>query len=117
MPRTEIEWFDARTRNRRDLDNDLNLDETVTYKICVRLVNEIHNTFCHETMSFAEKKVTNPYQCVSQPLFFSLVLCSHSLDRNLTGMAIADITLLSGFEVVTQNLDMVSGPLFIILSA
>lgn len=48
---------------------------------------------------------------------FSLVLCSHSLDRNLTGMAIADITLLSGFEVVTQDLDMVSGPLFIILSA
>lgn len=71
MPRTEIEWFDARTRNRRDLDNDLNLDETVTYKICVRLVNEIHNTFCHETMSFAEKKSHESLSmCFSAYIFF-----------------------------------------------
>ncbi|XP_038567629.1 complement C4-B-like [Micropterus salmoides] len=65
VPRSAIEWFDARTRNRRDLDNNLNSDETVTYKICV----------------------------------------SHSLNSNLTGMAIADITLLSGFEAVTEDLD------------
>ncbi|XP_068592591.1 complement C4-B [Cebidichthys violaceus] len=64
VPRSAIEWFDARTRNRRDLDN-LNSDEAVTYTICV----------------------------------------SHSLNTNLTGMAIADITLLSGFEVVTEDLD------------
>uniref|UniRef100_A0A8C9WYA0 Complement C4B (Chido/Rodgers blood group) n=1 Tax=Sander lucioperca TaxID=283035 RepID=A0A8C9WYA0_SANLU len=66
MPRSAIEWFDARTRNRRDLDNNLNSDEAVTYKICV------------------------------------------SLGSNLTGMAIADITLLSGFEAETKDLDRVS---------
>ncbi|XP_044063498.1 complement C4-B isoform X2 [Siniperca chuatsi] len=66
VPRSAIEWFDARTRNRRDLDNNLNSDEAVTYRICV----------------------------------------SHSLNSNLTGMAIADITLLSGFEAVTEDLDV-----------
>ncbi|XP_054476945.1 complement C4-B isoform X2 [Anoplopoma fimbria] len=65
VPRSAIEWFDARTRNRRELDNNLNSDEAVTYRICV----------------------------------------SRSLNSNLTGMAIADITLLSGFEVETQDLD------------
>lgn len=33
------------------------------------------------------------------------VCVSHSMDRNLTGMGIADITLLSGFEAVTAHLD------------
>ncbi|XP_051262421.1 complement C4-like [Dicentrarchus labrax] len=70
VPRSEIEWFDARTRSRRDLDNDLNSDETVTYRICV----------------------------------------SHSQNRTLTGMAIADITLLSGFEALTTDLDMLKLP-------
>ncbi|KAI9536511.1 hypothetical protein NQZ68_032306 [Dissostichus eleginoides] len=65
VARSAIEWFDARTRNRRDLDNNLQSENTVTYHVCV----------------------------------------SHSLDRNLTGMAIADITLLSGFQVETQDLD------------
>ncbi|XP_033496481.2 complement C4-B [Epinephelus lanceolatus] len=65
VPRSAIEWFDARTQNRRDVDNDVKSDETLTYTICV----------------------------------------SHSPDSNLTGMAIADITLLSGFEAVTQDLD------------
>ncbi|XP_035528727.1 LOW QUALITY PROTEIN: complement C4-B [Morone saxatilis] len=65
VPRSAIEWFDARTRNRRDLDNNLNSDKTVTYRICV----------------------------------------SHSQNRKLTGMAIADITLLSGFEALTTDLD------------
>ncbi|KAK5892501.1 hypothetical protein CesoFtcFv8_012872 [Champsocephalus esox] len=65
VARSAIEWFDARTRNRRDLDNNLKSENTVTYHVCV----------------------------------------SHSLDRNLTGMAIADITLLSGFQVETQDLD------------
>ncbi|XP_076594325.1 complement C4-B [Chaetodon auriga] len=64
VPRSAIEWFDARTRNRRDLENN-DVDETVTYTVCV----------------------------------------SHSLNRNLSGMAIADITLLSGFEAVTEDLD------------
>ncbi|XP_070823248.1 complement C4-B [Chaetodon trifascialis] len=65
VPRSAIEWFDARTRNRRDLENKEDVDETVTYTVCV----------------------------------------SHSLNRNLSGMAIADITLLSGFEAVTEDLD------------
>lgn len=38
VPRSAIERFDARTRNRRDLDNNLNSEEAVTYRICVRLV-------------------------------------------------------------------------------
>ncbi|XP_042345143.1 complement C4-B [Plectropomus leopardus] len=65
VPQSAVERFDAHTRNRRDLDNNLNSDEMLTYRICV----------------------------------------SHSLSSNLTGMAIADITLLSGFEAVTQDLD------------
>ncbi|XP_029307472.1 complement C4-B [Cottoperca gobio] len=63
--RSAIEWFDARTRNSRDLDNNLSPEDIITYHVCV----------------------------------------SHSLSSNLTGMAIADITLLSGFEVATQDLD------------
>uniref|UniRef100_A0A665VFC1 Complement 4B (Chido blood group) n=1 Tax=Echeneis naucrates TaxID=173247 RepID=A0A665VFC1_ECHNA len=55
---------DDAIRSKRDV-NDVNSDQTVTYKVCV----------------------------------------SHSLNHNLTGMAIADITLLSGFEVVTEDLD------------
>lgn len=42
------------------------------------------------------------------PVYVRLLLCSHSLSRNLTGMAIADITLLSGFEAQTVDLDNVS---------
>ncbi|KAM7383630.1 hypothetical protein PAMP_003265 [Pampus punctatissimus] len=65
VPRSPIEWFDARTRNRRDIDNSVNSDRKVTYKVCV----------------------------------------SHSPTNALTGMAIADITLLSGFEAVEEDLD------------
>ncbi|XP_074510063.1 complement C4-B [Sebastes fasciatus] len=70
VTRSAIEWFDARSRNRRYVDNNLNLEEAVTYTICV----------------------------------------SHSPNSNLTGMGIADITLLSGFEAVTQNLDELTEP-------
>uniref|UniRef100_A0A671UDA8 Complement C4B (Chido/Rodgers blood group) n=1 Tax=Sparus aurata TaxID=8175 RepID=A0A671UDA8_SPAAU len=66
VPRSTIEWLDARTRNRRDVDFNLDSESTVTYNVCV----------------------------------------SHSLNRNLTGMAIADITLLSGFQAETGHLDM-----------
>lgn len=45
--------------------------------------------------------------------FYSLFLCSHSVHRNLSGMAIADITLLSGFEVEIEDLDKVSGSLWL----
>lgn len=41
----------------------------------------------------------------------TLFLRSHSIHRNLSGMAIADITLLSGFEVKTEDLDKVSSSL------
>lgn len=67
--------------------------ETVTYKICVRLVGEITAT------------VSMLCLCV---WMFSALLCSHSVHRNLSGMAIADITLLSGFEVETQDMDKVA---------
>ncbi|XP_068425600.1 complement C4-B [Clinocottus analis] len=65
VSRSANDWLDAHTRNRRDLANNLNLDEHVTYTVCV----------------------------------------SNSLNSTLTGMSIADITLLSGFEAVTQDLD------------
>nr|AIA08678.1 complement component 4 [Miichthys miiuy] len=65
VPRSTIEWFDARTRSRRDLDKNLNSEGTVTYTVCV----------------------------------------SHSLNRNLSGMAVADITLLSGFNVIIEDLE------------
>lgn len=43
-------------------------------------------------------------------LTFSVCLlnCSHSSERKITGMAIADITLLSGFVPKTEDLDLVS---------
>ncbi|XP_062395535.1 complement C4-like isoform X2 [Sardina pilchardus] len=65
VPRTAIEWFDARSRRKRDTKQSLNSQENVMYTVCV----------------------------------------SYNLERNLTGMAIADITLLSGFEVDVADLD------------
>lgn len=38
VPRSAIEWFDARTRNRRDTESNPDDKETITYRICVRLV-------------------------------------------------------------------------------
>uniref|UniRef100_A0AAQ4S3Q1 Complement C4B (Chido/Rodgers blood group) n=1 Tax=Gasterosteus aculeatus aculeatus TaxID=481459 RepID=A0AAQ4S3Q1_GASAC len=63
VPQSPIEWFDVRSRNKRDLDSNFISEDAVTYTICV------------------------------------------SLKRNLTGMGIADVTLLSGFEVVIEDLD------------
>lgn len=77
-------------------------DEIITYKICVRLVGEI---FCY---SYSPPFVSLD---VCFCFFYSLFLCSHSVHRNLSGMAIADITLLSGFEVEIEDLDKVSGSL------
>ncbi|KAG5856595.1 hypothetical protein ANANG_G00009580 [Anguilla anguilla] len=63
IPHSKIEWFDARSRRRRDTDESRKT--AVEYVVCV----------------------------------------SHDLSRNLSGMAIADITLLSGFEALTEDLD------------
>ncbi|XP_036452334.1 complement C4-B [Colossoma macropomum] len=63
FPRSAIEWFDVRSRRRRDTQQ--RSEDTLLYKVCV----------------------------------------SHSLRQNLSGMAIADITLLSGFEPNTDDLD------------
>lgn len=68
VPRSAIEWFDARTRNKRDVDNNLNSEEILSYTVCV------------------------------------------SFTTNLTGMAIADITLLSGFEVEIEDLERLKHP-------
>ncbi|XP_036394649.1 complement C4-B [Megalops cyprinoides] len=65
VPRTEIEWFDARSRRRRDTSQSQKAQEAVEYAVCV----------------------------------------SHDPSMNLSGMAIADITLLSGFEAVTEDLE------------
>uniref|UniRef100_A0A3Q2TB46 Complement C4B (Chido/Rodgers blood group) n=1 Tax=Fundulus heteroclitus TaxID=8078 RepID=A0A3Q2TB46_FUNHE len=65
VARSAIERFDTFTRSRRDLDNDLNSDNLVTFTVCV----------------------------------------SYSPNSPLTGMGIADITLLSGFEVDVEDLD------------
>lgn len=72
-------------------------DKVITYKVCVRLVGEISAT-------------VTALPSVALDVwfyFFTLFLCSHSVHRNLSGMAIADITLLSGFEVETEDLDKV----------
>ncbi|XP_037532277.1 complement C4-B-like [Nematolebias whitei] len=65
-----IEHLDALTRSRRDVENSINSDNTVTYTVCVSL---------------------NP-------------------NTVLSGMAIADITLLSGFEAKTEDLDRLKQP-------
>ncbi|XP_037309175.2 complement C4-B isoform X2 [Pungitius pungitius] len=70
VPQSPIEWFDVRSRNKRDLNNNLISEDAVTYTICV----------------------------------------SNSLNRNLSGMGIADVTLLSGFEVVIEDLDKLNDP-------
>lgn len=89
----------AATQSRRDAENSVAAGEFITYEICVRFVAEISATVLHP-----------PPPCFHMfALAFSLsVLCSHSVHRNLSGMAIADITLLSGFEVETKDLDRVS---------
>ncbi|KAK2903268.1 hypothetical protein Q8A67_007981 [Cirrhinus molitorella] len=63
LPRSAIEWFDARSRQKRDTKQ--NTQDEVVYKVCV----------------------------------------SHTQGRNLSGMAIADITLLSGFEPINTDLE------------
>ncbi|XP_007570073.1 complement C4-B-like isoform X1 [Poecilia formosa] len=63
--RSAIDRFDALTRSRRDLENDVNSDSIVTYTVCV----------------------------------------SYNPNSPLTGMGIADITLLSGFEVKVEDLE------------
>nr|XP_023658315.1 complement C4-B-like [Paramormyrops kingsleyae] len=69
IPRSEIDWFDARSRRRRDTEqSDQN---AVVYSVCV----------------------------------------SHHPSRNLSGMAVADITLLSGFQAQREDLDKVRPPL------
>ncbi|XP_060777748.1 complement C4-B isoform X2 [Neoarius graeffei] len=66
FPRSAIEWFDARTRRRRNTQQSQNAHNILVYEVCI----------------------------------------SHSLERKLTGMGIADITLLSGFEPKTEDLDL-----------
>ncbi|XP_073728066.1 complement C4-B isoform X2 [Misgurnus anguillicaudatus] len=63
FPRSSIEWFDARSRRKRDTVQNSQNDD-VMYEVCV----------------------------------------SHAEGRNLSGMAIADITLLSGFVAVDVDL-------------
>ena len=33
---SDIEWFDIRTRRKRDTDNEENADQVVTYEVCVK---------------------------------------------------------------------------------
>ncbi|KAK7886647.1 hypothetical protein WMY93_026268 [Mugilogobius chulae] len=70
VPRSAIEWFDIRTRRRRDVDSDEVDDQDVTYEVCVR----------------------------------------HSPDYILTGMAIVDLTLLSGFVADKEDLERLTDP-------
>ncbi|KAL4646806.1 complement C4-like [Arapaima gigas] len=67
IPHSEIEWFDARSRHRRDTEQ--NADSSVKYTVCV----------------------------------------GYSPSRNLSGMAIADITMLSGFEAQKDDLEKLKG--------
>ncbi|RVE62542.1 hypothetical protein OJAV_G00158170 [Oryzias javanicus] len=70
VSRSADHWLDSHTRNRRDVENDLNAAMVVTYRVCV----------------------------------------SRGSTRNLTGMAIADITLLSGFEAKKEDLEKLKLP-------
>ncbi|XP_024123084.2 complement C4-B isoform X1 [Oryzias melastigma] len=70
VSRSADNWFDSRTRNRRDVENDLNAPKVVTYRVCV----------------------------------------SRGSTRNLTGMAIADITLFSGLEAKREDLEKLKLP-------
>ncbi|KAM9724101.1 complement C4-B isoform 1-T1 [Menidia menidia] len=70
VPDSVSEWFDTGRRNRRDLENNVNSENVVTYTVCVRL----------------------------------------GPNSNLTGMAIADITLLSGFMAIERDLDRLMEP-------
>lgn len=54
VPETATKQIDDKTPNKRDFGNNVNVDETVTYKICVRLVNKRQDTFYHKTMSCVE---------------------------------------------------------------
>uniref|UniRef100_A0A8C7L3S7 Complement C4B (Chido/Rodgers blood group) n=1 Tax=Oncorhynchus kisutch TaxID=8019 RepID=A0A8C7L3S7_ONCKI len=72
VPRSAIEWFDARSRHRRDTQQSRNSENDVEYEVCVRYVKQ--------------------------------------RGLNLTGMSIADITLLSGFEAQTDDLDKLKNP-------
>ncbi|XP_058603327.1 complement C4-B isoform X1 [Onychostoma macrolepis] len=63
LPRSAIEWFDARSRQKRDTTQ--NTQDEIVYEVCV----------------------------------------SHTQGRNLSGMAIADITLLSGFDAISTDLE------------
>lgn len=68
-PETVTEPLNNHAPNKRDFGNNANVDETVTYKICVRLVNKSHDTFYHKTMSCVYK-VPKFSQRVSQPTFY-----------------------------------------------
>lgn len=46
VSRSADNWFDSRTRNRRDVENDLNAPKVVTYRVCVRLVEADRNQDC-----------------------------------------------------------------------
>ncbi|MED6273340.1 hypothetical protein CHARACLAT_005378, partial [Characodon lateralis] len=70
VARSAIERFDALTRSRRDVENDLYSDNIFTYTVCV----------------------------------------SYRPNSPLTGMGIADITLLSGFEVEVEDLERLKQP-------
>lgn len=108
MPQSPIEWFDVRSRNKRDLDSNLISEDAVTYTICVRLVERYFNLLFTSTHERDELGGGKKYiKSVSR-------VCSHSLKRNLTGMGIADVTLLSGFEVVIEDLDKVGGSFYLL---
>uniref|UniRef100_A0A3P8XQE1 Anaphylatoxin-like domain-containing protein n=1 Tax=Esox lucius TaxID=8010 RepID=A0A3P8XQE1_ESOLU len=80
IPRSAIEWFDARSRRRRDTQPSLEPENLVQYEVCFRALLHL----------------------LSHPNFVSFM---YRINRNLTGMAIADITLLSGFQAQTEDLD------------
>lgn len=69
-PRSDIEWFDIRTRRRRQVNDQQAADQFVVYEVCVQ----------------------------------------HSPSYNLTGMAIVDITLLSGFVATPEDLEDLKSP-------
>lgn len=105
FPRSAIEWFDARTRRRRDTQKSS--DNKIMYEVCIR--SGQHNTISlHHCCLKLSGYGAVMHVTLRLTVLVCLFNCSHSLERKLTGMAIADITLLSGFEPKTEDLDLVS---------
>lgn len=72
VPRSAIEWFDARTRYRRDTDDSSKSEDTVTYEVTVRLVKMTIMFASHKGCRPLLEWVTKSDQHLTLPVSISL---------------------------------------------